>query len=89
MNEIIHAGQQAIWLVVELSAWPVVIATAIGLLVGAMQTVIQLQEQTLPFGFKLFGVGVCVYIGSGWAGKTLIIWSTELVRLALRPTGSW
>jgi type III secretion system export apparatus protein len=87
MNEIVYAGRQAIWLVVELSAWPVVIATAIGLFIGALQTVIQLQEQTLPFGLKLFGVGACIYAGSGWAGKTLLVWATELVRVALRPGG--
>jgi type III secretion system export apparatus protein len=87
MNEIIHAGLQAIWLVIVLSAWPVLVATAIGLLIGAIQTVIQLQEQTLPFGVKLFGVGLCLYVGAGWAGKTLLAWSTELIRLALRPGG--
>ncbi|HTJ92625.1 MAG TPA: EscS/YscS/HrcS family type III secretion system export apparatus protein [Pararobbsia sp.] len=88
MSEIVYAGQQAIWLVIVLSAWPVIVATIIGLVIGAMQTVIQLQEQTLPFGIKLFGVGACLYIGSKWAGSTLLAWSMELVRLALKPAGA-
>ncbi|RKP50344.1 EscS/YscS/HrcS family type III secretion system export apparatus protein [Pararobbsia silviterrae] len=83
MNDIVQAGQQAIWLVMALSAWPVAVATLIGLIVGAFQTIVQLQEQTLPFGVKLIGIGLCLYIGSGWAGSKLVAWSVELMRHAL------
>jgi type III secretion HrpO family protein len=87
MSDIVHAGQQAIWLVIVLSAAPVLTATVIGLVVGAMQTVIQLQEQTLPFGIKLFGVGACLYIGMDWASRMLLVWAFELMRSAFKPLG--
>ncbi|EDY1894259.1 EscS/YscS/HrcS family type III secretion system export apparatus protein, partial [Salmonella enterica] len=59
MNELVFAGNKALYLVLCLSAWPVAVATLIGLLIGIFQTVTQLQEQTLPFGLKLLGICLC------------------------------
>lgn len=87
MSDVVYAGQQAIWLVIVLSAAPVLTATLIGLVVGAIQTIVQLQEQTLPFGIKLLGVGACLYIGMDWAGRMLLVWAIELMRFAFRPLG--
>jgi type III secretion protein S len=84
MNEVVFAGNKAIYLVLILSAIPVVVATVIGLAVGLIQTVTQLQEQTLPFGLKLLGVCVCLFIISGWIGETLIAYSREVYSLAFK-----
>ncbi len=83
MNDVIMAGTKAVWLVLLLSAAPVAVATIIGLLVGLLQTVTQLQEQTLPFGIKLLGVCVCLFLLSGWYGETLLAYGREVVYLAL------
>ncbi len=83
MNDVIMAGTKALWLVLLLSAAPVAVATIIGLLVGLLQTVTQLQEQTLPFGIKLLGVCVCLFLLSGWYGETLLAYGREVVYLAL------
>lgn len=82
MNEIIFASNKAIWLVLMLSAIPVIVATVIGLLVGLFQTVTQLQEQTLPFGVKLLGVCLCLFLLSGWFGGTLVNYSREVILFA-------
>ncbi|MCU5773761.1 EscS/YscS/HrcS family type III secretion system export apparatus protein [Erwiniaceae bacterium BAC15a-03b] len=84
MNEVILAGNKAIWLVLILSAAPVIVATIIGLLVGLFQTVTQLQEQTLPFGIKLLGVCVCLFLLSGWYGETLLAYGREVIWFALK-----
>lgn len=84
MNEVILAGNKAIWLILLLSAAPVVVATVIGLLVGLFQTITQLQEQTLPFGIKLLGVCICLFLLSGWYGEVLLSYSREVVYLALK-----
>ncbi|MBP2168822.1 type III secretion protein S [Erwinia toletana] len=84
MNEVILAGNKAIWLVLILSAAPVMVATIIGLLVGLFQTVTQLQEQTLPFGIKLLGVCVCLFLLSGWYGETLLAYGREVIWFALK-----
>lgn len=52
MDEIIYSSNKAMLLIVMLSAIPVIVATVVGLLVGLIQTVTQLQEQTLPLGLN-------------------------------------
>lgn len=85
MSEILYAGQQAIWLTIVLSAAPVIVATMLGFAIGLLQTVMQLQEQTLPFAVKLFGVGACLYISAGWTGGHLLAYAEEVMRFALTP----
>jgi type III secretion protein S len=85
MSEILYAGQQAIWMTIALSAAPVIVATILGFAVGLLQTVMQIQEQTLPFAIKLFGVGACLYIGAGWSGDRLLAYALEVTRFALTP----
>lgn len=83
MNELIYAGNKAIWLVLMLSAIPVVIATIVGLLVGLFQTVTQLQEQTLPFGIKLLAVCISLFLLAGWMGDVLMTFGHEVIKFAL------
>jgi type III secretion protein S len=84
MGELVYAGNKALYLILLLVAWPVVVATVVGLLVGLFQTVTQLQEQTLPFGFKLLAVAICLFLLSGWYGEVLLGFSREVLQLALR-----
>jgi len=73
-----------LYLILILVAWPIIVATLVGLLIGLFQTVTQLQEQTLPFGFKLLAVSICLFLLSGWYGETLLGFSREVMRLALK-----
>ncbi|HFR6186307.1 TPA: type III secretion system export apparatus protein SpaQ, partial [Shigella flexneri] len=63
------------------SLWPVGIATVIGLSIGLLQTVTQLQEQTLPFGIKLIGVSISLLLLSGWYGEVLLSFCHEIMFL--------
>lgn len=83
MESIIYASNKALYLTLLLSAIPVGVATAVGLIVGLLQTVTQIQEQTLPFGVKLIAVFVCIYILSGWFGGHLLNYAKELAQIAL------
>ncbi|HEY0210477.1 EscS/YscS/HrcS family type III secretion system export apparatus protein [Acerihabitans sp.] len=83
MNDVVFAGNKALYLVLILSAGPVLVATVVGLMVGLLQTVLQLQEQTLPFGIKLMSVTLCLFILSGWYGETLLGFGQEVIRMAL------
>ncbi|EBH8768144.1 EscS/YscS/HrcS family type III secretion system export apparatus protein [Salmonella enterica] len=83
MSELVYAGNKALYLMLCLSAWPVAVATIIGLLVGICQTVTQLQEQTLPFGLKLLGICICFFLLSGWYGDILLGFGKDMMRLAL------
>lgn len=87
MDEIIYASNKAMLLIVVLSAIPVMVATAVGLLVGLIQTVTQLQEQTLPFGIKLIAVFGTLFMISGWLSDKIMNYATEVLAIALSPAG--
>ncbi|MBS3050406.1 type III secretion system export apparatus subunit SctS [Enterobacter mori] len=87
MDEIVYASNKAMLLIVVLSAIPVLVATVVGLLVGLVQTVTQLQEQTLPFGIKLLAVFGSLFMVSGWLSDKVINYTTELLAIALAPVG--
>ncbi|ATM88354.1 TPA: type III secretion system export apparatus subunit SctS [Yersinia enterocolitica] len=87
MDEIIYASNKAMLLIVLLSAIPVFVATVVGLLVGLIQTVTQLQEQTLPFGIKLLAVFGSLFMISGWLSDKVMNYATEVLAIALAPAG--
>ena len=66
--DVIYAADKGIYLVIMLSLLPVSVATVVGLTVGLLQTVTQIQEQTLPFGLKLIAVFVCILMQLSWLG---------------------
>jgi type III secretion protein S len=47
---------QGMWSAAVLAGPPLLIATAVGLVIALIQTLIQLQEQTLPVAVKLMTV---------------------------------
>ena len=77
MDDIVFAGNRALYLILVMSAGPIAVATFVGLLVGLFQTVTQLQEQTLPFG-----VSICFFLMSGWYGEKLYSFGIEMLNLA-------
>lgn len=83
MNDVVFAGNKALYMILMLSALPILIATTIGLLVGFLQTVTQLQEQTLPFGVKLLCICVFFFVASGWYSETILAFGYEVLHLAL------
>lgn len=83
MDSLAFAGNKALYLILILTAGPILVATVIGLLVGLFQTVTQLQEQTLPFGIKLLAVSLCLFLLSGWYGEVLVNFGKEVFHLAL------
>jgi type III secretion HrpO family protein len=84
MNDLVFAGNKTLYLILIMVAWPIIAATVVGLVIGLLQTVTQLQEQTLPFGFKLLAVGLVLFLLSGWYGRTLLDFSHEVIRMALK-----
>ncbi len=75
-EELLHFTTTALWLVVILSFPSVVIATVVGLIVALIQALTSIQEQTLPFGVKLFATVFVLYLTMRWVG-------TEIFRFTL------
>jgi flagellar biosynthetic protein FliQ len=62
-------------------AGPVLLMTlVVGVAVSLLQTITQIQEQTLTFVPKLIGVGLVLLLGGSWMLRELVTWVTELWR---------
>ena len=59
-------------LVVVLSAPPLIVAVIVGVLTSLIQALMQIQDQTLPFGVKLVAVGVTLVVTGRWIGLELV-----------------
>ena len=64
--------KQGMLLVVVLSAPPLIVAIVVGVLTSLVQALMQVQDQTLPFGIKLLAVGVTLALTGRWIGVELI-----------------
>lgn len=84
MAELAYAASEAILLVIVLSAAPVAVATVVGIVIGLLQTITQVQEQSLAFGLKMLAVLGCLILLSGWAGGKLLAFATEMLSIGLR-----
>ena len=85
MDLILSAGNKTLYLILLLSATPVIVATLVGLIVGLFQTVTQLQEQTLPYGLKLLSVVVCLIVLMGWMTGQMLEFAEFAMQQALSP----
>lgn len=76
--DVIRITQEALWLVLLLSAPAVLVATLFGLLIALLQAITQLQEQTIAFAVKLVAVSVTLLLTAGLLGETLYQFSTRI-----------
>ena len=75
VTQLVH---EALWLVLALSAPPIIAATVVGLIVAFVQSVTQLQEQTLSFAIKFTTVALTLYLSASLIGATLYRFSDQL-----------
>lgn len=68
MIDSITLFEKAIVLVVMLSAPPLLVAIGVGVLISLIQTVFQIQDQTLPFAVKLVAVTITLSMTAAWIG---------------------
>jgi type III secretion protein S len=78
MADTLNFFQQGLLLSIMLSAPPLLIAAACGMVVSLIQAVTQIQDQTLPYVVKLVAVGCTLAALGRWIGVELI----ELTNLA-------
>jgi type III secretion protein S len=69
---------EALWLVLVLSAPPVVAAALVGLLVAIVQAATQLQEQTLQYALKFFVVVIALFVTGGLVATSLVAFSNKI-----------
>ena len=64
--------QQGLWLIIILSAPPLLVATLCGVVVSLVQAITQIQDQTLPYVVKLMAVAITLGISGRWIGSELL-----------------
>lgn len=72
MHELNSILQQSLYLVILVSAPPVLMALVVGVLVAVFQATTQLQEQTLSFAPKLVSVLGVLALAGPWIGSQLV-----------------
>ncbi|HEY6545342.1 MAG TPA: type III secretion system export apparatus subunit SctS [Dokdonella sp.] len=76
--DIIRLTQDALWLVLVLSAPPIVAASIVGLLIAFVQAATQLQEQTFSYTVKFIVIVVVLFVTTSMIGGTLYHFSDRL-----------
>ncbi len=69
---------EALWLVLVLSAPPVIAASLVGLIVAILQAATQLQEQTLQYALKFFVVVIALFVTGGLVATSLVTFSDNI-----------
>ena len=77
-SELTRLVAETLYLVLLVSAPPLLVSLAVGLVVGLAQAVTQIQEQTLSFVPKLVAVAVALAVGGSWMGGELLRFTGEL-----------
>ena len=77
-TEAMQLTQQALWLVLILSAPAVAAAAVVGLLIAFIQAATQLQEQTFQYAAKFFAIVMVILVTSSLLGGTLMNFSDRI-----------
>lgn len=80
--------KQGMFLVVILTAPPLIVAVVVGVATSLLQALMQMQDQTLPFGIKLAAVGLTLAITGRWIGLELIQFINMAFDLISRTSGA-
>jgi len=70
-GQVIQLTQQALWLVLLLSAPPIIVAAVVGLLIAFVQAATQLQEQTAQYVAKFFAIVLTIFVTASMLGGGL------------------
>ena len=76
--DVIQITKEALWLVLLLSAPPILVASIVGLLVAFIQAATQLQEQTFVYSVKFVAIVITLFIAASVVGGTLFHFSERL-----------
>ena len=79
--DITYYTSQALLLVLLLSLPVILAATVVGLIIGLLQALTQIQEQSIPYGFKLVAVIVTMLLTAPWLGGELLSYTLTLFNL--------
>ena len=77
-GDFVSLTNDALWLVLVLSAPPIVVAAVAGLVVAIIQAATQIQEQTLQYTVKFFAIVMTLFLTSALLGGSLYRFSDRI-----------
>jgi len=79
-DHVIDIGQQALRIAVLVASPLLVMALAVGLLIGFFQAATQINESTLSFIPKLGAMVATLFVAGPWMLQTIISYTRELIQ---------
>ena len=76
---VIQLGQEALWIVMLVSAPMLGLGLIVGLLVSVFQATTSIQEQTLAFILKIIAVFVAILIFGPWMLRIMVEYLTNIL----------
>lgn len=77
-DDLVAVTTQGLWLVLLLSAPPIIAASVVGLLVAIVQAATQLQEQTLQYTLKFFAIVISIFVTASLMAGTLYSYADSI-----------
>jgi type III secretion protein S len=77
-SDVVGITIEALWLVLLLSAPPIIAASVVGLLVAVIQAATQLQEQTLQYTLKFFAIVLSIFVTASLVAGSLYAYSDQI-----------
>lgn len=78
ISDILVAFNNAIYLAVIISAFPLFVGMVVGLSLSIIQAMTSVQEQTVIFVFRLCAVGLTLFFCGKWGTEQLLNYSREM-----------
>lgn len=75
---VIRLTIDALWLVLILSAPPIIAASVVGILVAVVQAATQIQEQTLQYTLKFFAIVITIFATASLLSGSLYVFSDRV-----------
>lgn len=77
-EDILYLGKTSVMMIFWLSMPAIGAATLVGLIIALIQTLIQLQEQTLAFAAKLAVIIAVFFVMGDWMATEMINFQTQI-----------
>lgn len=78
VDDVAMITQEALFLIIKVSAPVLLVSLVIGLLISIFQTVTSIQEQTLTFVPKILGIFLAIIILGHWMLNSMVEYMVQL-----------
>lgn len=75
---VVDIGRQALWITMLVSAPLLIVALAVGLVIGILQAATSINEMTLSFIPKVTALGITLALVGGWQINTLVDYTRQM-----------